>query len=183
MCATLATSNQKKDAEIAKLRAEKEAADKKYMLKKGSGRYFSVAGGLMLALRRCLCNTAAYTAGLGFGLDVHGTTVRRWEVRLRACMLARFRDWLRTQDEACREPAIHLRQSLRIRFRQVRGDATNALVWMKCKLNVVQLHCAFVSDMVFKTTPWDTIVGNLQDGQILADLATIRGTGTPSRAS
>ena len=43
-------------------------------------RYCSTEGGLQLAARRVISNCGSYTLGLATGVDVHGTTVSRYEV-------------------------------------------------------------------------------------------------------
>jgi hypothetical protein len=67
------TSNHKKDAIIAELKAENANLVKKHVLKKRNGRFFSPEGGLQIALRQCGSLAAAHTIGIAAGMDVHGT--------------------------------------------------------------------------------------------------------------
>ena len=45
-----------------------------------TGRYFSLNGGLMLAMRKILSSVAAHSVGLCLGLDTTHVTVCRWMV-------------------------------------------------------------------------------------------------------
>ena len=45
-----------------------------------ASRYFSLEGGLMLAVRARVGNATSATLGIVLGVDVHGTTIGRYEV-------------------------------------------------------------------------------------------------------
>ena len=85
--------------------AQAAQAWKDQSLKKGSGqRYFSLKGGMTLALKRCLSNGSTYTLGITMGLDVSPPTIRRWEIKLRAARIAAMRAWHRGMYERLHEP-------------------------------------------------------------------------------
>ena len=64
-----------------KLRAHTLAALENNPKRGVAQRYFTVKGGLELACRRVLSNCGAYAFGMATGLDMHGTTLGRYEVR------------------------------------------------------------------------------------------------------
>ena len=66
---------------VKKELAEKKADQLALCWKRGAKqRYFSRGGGLQLAAHRCISNCGAYALGLAMSLDVHCSTVTRYEV-------------------------------------------------------------------------------------------------------
>ena len=77
-----------RDATITKLRAENTALQKRFVLKKGKmQRYFSTDGGLQLALRQSASLAASHSFGVAAAIDIHGSNISRWQVKLRACQI------------------------------------------------------------------------------------------------
>ena len=80
----LRQQNKRLTAEKSKLQKEVEKLEGKLKssgFKRGAKqRYCSTEGGLQLAARRVISNCGSYTLGLATGVDVHGTTVSRYEV-------------------------------------------------------------------------------------------------------
>jgi len=67
----------RQNEEVVKLRETLRDLD----FKKGAKRrYFSTKGGLTLAARRCLSNVGSIGVGMMLGCDIHGKSVRSWEV-------------------------------------------------------------------------------------------------------
>ena len=53
----------------------------KTSLKRGKqGRYFSTRGGMITALKTCLCNTGSQSVAFVLGMDVTSKYVREWMV-------------------------------------------------------------------------------------------------------
>ena len=72
-------------------------------MKRGSaGRYFTVAGGMRMAMRRCISNVSAMCLGLALETDLHRTTVAQWEINLRAALVATARHYHAAQIDALR---------------------------------------------------------------------------------
>lgn len=146
----------------------------------GRQRYFSGKGGLFLAAKRALSNAAAQSIGLTMGVDCHGTTVARWEITLRATMVAAFRFWQRGHEDDMDNVAPWECGGFRLRFRRIRCDATNTGVYKKAKLHVNEVMLGYITRPVRRETPWPAILeefnGNCRT--ILGDLQMIRGTDT-----
>ena len=166
----------KDDEKIVELNRTADASD----LKRGRcRRYFSLRGGFTIAAKRCMANTASYALGLVMGMDVDPRTVRRWELRLRAAQIHSFRCWVRRKYEALFNPFC--KGGLRIVFNRIRGDATNALVWRKTKLHVLELMLVFVHIAVTDDTPWNMIQEAIDDDcnrKIICDIHVVQATGT-----
>ena len=93
-----------------------------------------------------MSNCASYTLGLALGLDVCGKVVRNWECKLRAARVHSFRLWQVSSYARLAEPLPqivsaygHVKKQLRISVQRIRSDATNTLVWQKCKMNVLEV--------------------------------------------
>ena len=66
--------------------AEHQLADIKAKGKKGrAGRYFSKSGGLNLGIKANLCCSPQSALGLTLEVDVHHTSVTRWELMVDSC--------------------------------------------------------------------------------------------------
>jgi len=63
------------------------------------------------------------------------------QVKLRACHVASYRTWCKTRYEDL--DRLQDSGGLAIVVHRIRSDATNASVWQRCKLNVVEVMTTF----------------------------------------
>jgi len=117
------------------------------------GRYCTTEGGLQLAARRCISNCAAYTLGLANGIDVHGSTIRRYEVRLREARIASFRKWQAENYEALNSTGGH-ETGWKLAFHRLRFDASRANLYKKSKLNVSEILSKFLTRPLYDEMTW-----------------------------
>jgi hypothetical protein len=161
-------------ADLAKELSSKRDAD----FKRGrqGERFFSVRGGMTLALKRSFANAAACTVGRTLGVDVHHTTVSRWEVKLRACQLNSMRTWMKQQHQMLEMKSLSCPR-VRVSIKCMRSDATNSKVWQEVKLNMTLLDAKFLTDAVDPKTPWDGAHGQKRDVEsrsIMAELQVLQ---------
>ena len=113
--------------------------------------------------------------GIALGVDIHGSTVRRHETLLRAALHARNRQTYNGLEYRLREPRYESgsgRESLRIGMHCIRTDATNAKVWQRRKVNVLEVRsCYYFGDA---TAEFEHQVEELQ---CLADLQVLNTPG------
>ena len=93
-------------------------------------RYLSVRGGLSLALRRIISGVSARRFGFIVQVDIHRTTICRWEQLLAASLHARSRAWYIDRQTHLYRLCDHCVQSdlpkpARVAMHIHRGDATN----------------------------------------------------------
>ena len=144
---------QKKQDIIDRLIKEK----KQQQMKKNDNRFFTLEGSMNLALRRCMSNSAANALGLTLQMDVHRTTVVRFEVNLRAALLASSWHFHKTYQQLLAEDLDGEEDHdhcCRFEVHGMRGDATNSQVWQKSKLRVAFLETIYVSKTVKPTDSW-----------------------------
>jgi hypothetical protein len=82
-------------AELAQLQAQ--------ALRKTDLARFSAYGGMCLAIRRCASNASAKNLGLALEVDVHQTTVNRWEIKCDAALIAASRGFYAEVDAAAED--------------------------------------------------------------------------------
>lgn len=94
-----------------------------------------------LAVRRNLSHCAAQAVASTLGLDVHRTTVVRWEQRVAATIIAEARAFYKACDERVSKA------SWSVAVHSFKGDATNSGVMQQSKLQASELHsCYLVED-------------------------------------
>lgn len=113
----------KRDAEIAELKLARRADGQKrrrwelrckaardevqqlrsLQLRRGDTAKFSAYGGMCLAIRRCTSNSSSRNLGIALELDVHHTTVNRWETKCDAALLGASRGFYAEMQAAARE--------------------------------------------------------------------------------
>ena len=151
MCVTL--KHQLKDA--------KEAAANSSMKRGRKQRYLSARGGLELAARRVVSNSGAYALGLAAGLDVHGTTIARYELQLRSARIASFRRW---QKQSYQELDTQRGNGLSVVLNRLRFDASRINLYKKSKLNATEIDCTFTTKPI---SSWEATKANLESRSIL----------------
>ena len=114
--------------------------------------------------------------------DATNKTVRRWVVRLRACLIISFRDWMKQKCEECETVEPFQEMGLRVMACRVRSDGTQAKFFKKAKLQVSEKLGAFLVRSIFSDTPGSRIAAAIESDRIMTDLAMVRGTGTGSGA-
>ena len=130
---------------LTSVRSVHTAQTQKAEWKRGrAARYFSVRGGMTLAMKRNLSRGSASSLGIALSLDVSRRTVRDWELRLRAARLASIRSFHHAMAERMKRnlvlaPAPGQEPGLALACHMLRADATNAAVWQKCKLHVLEV--------------------------------------------
>jgi hypothetical protein len=110
-------------------------------------RYFSLFGGFTLAVRRCLCNGTAHSMGLCLGLDIHGSTINRWTLLMRAAHLAEL-SCVHMVNYSLMDLPAEEGDGVRVALHLVQFDATNAAIWMNMKLHTMLLQSDFLLDPV-----------------------------------
>ena len=136
--------------------------------KKGKLRYFTRAGGINVAVKSNLSCTPASALGCSLEIDIHRTTVTRWEGTLDACLRASSKTFY---DDS--EAFLH--DSGGYAWHVIRSDATNAKIWQKQKLHVCQVESFYL------LRASDT--GEELDTSLLADLMVVNSsTGVACRA-
>ena len=114
-------------------------------------RYFGVLGGFAMAARRIASNVSARRWGVSAGVDVHHSSVVRWELWLGAAFQAKLKCWYidreRTfyseipKEELEAHPCVVPTRVFRFKVHVHRGDATNTL-----KLKRKDHTCQSLSD-------------------------------------
>lgn len=133
-------------------------------------RYCSTHGGFGLAARRAASNGNACALGLAVGCDISGRTIQRYEILLRACLIASFISF----QEASRE-ALASFGGLRLAVHVIRADATNASIWQAAKLFVSEASSCYAYDPITNHTDFENL--HLERRRILSRLQ-IYQTGT-----
>ena len=102
------------------------------------------------------------------------------QVALRATTIQSFRCWQVGMDNDLREaPAPWIPRGLKLRVRRIRADATNANIFHKSKLHVVELRCVYLTEPISKNAEsWEHFAGKLEQRTIICNLARVRGTNT-----
>ena len=113
--------------------------------------------GVQVALRRGLTNVAAFKIGMILSMDIDGSTVCSWEAQTSACLIAASRS-LHAEMIAINKLGGPFQNSSIIR---IRCDATNAAVWQKQKLHVLEVRSTIIpagSSPVSRTMLSDLLV-------------------------
>ena len=163
----------------ATVEAQREAE-----FKRGSGqRFFSVRGGLALALRRCVAKTTCSSLGLAMGTDMHRTTVARWELALRASRLsmmrafyaAAYRSLEALGDDEAEDEAACCSNAYSIATHCMECDATNSGLWKKThKLHSLKVRSSFVTMRVRMDSRWAEVQANLHEKEMMGDLQLVK---------
>ena len=97
-------------------------------------------GGHLLAFRCAAANMAATNAQYMIMKDLHRTTMSKWEVRTRACLVARSKSFfLDSYTELLHHGLDHQGGGWKFLINLFRIDATNANVWQRSKLSVTEV--------------------------------------------
>ena len=166
-----AMKHRRRNKELQHKLDARTSGGKKAPLRKRRGdaapRYFSVRGGLVMALKRNICNTPTATLGVHLETDVNRTTVSRWEMHLDNCLRSSSVAFYQQIEDELQEGggfALH----------SVRSDATNARVWHQEKLHVVEISSTYYVSPLENPSP--------QESMYLGDLAVIPdGSGVTAR--
>ena len=163
---------------VAAFKAEQKAAS----WHKGSGaRYFSYHGGFHLACRRGVSNCAGYKIGLAAGVGAHHRTVHGYELRLKAALLASFRQFNCTNNAAMVEHVRTRGSGAMMSFFGVCGDATNGSVWQTCKLHCVELTSTYTLEPLMPDDTKADVLNKIETRRMLSDLHIVKdntGEGT-----
>jgi hypothetical protein len=139
-----------------------------------NSRWYTPRGGFLLAARRCLSNCAAYGIGFAIMRDVHHKTVCRWEIRLRAALVASSREFFRHATSEMAHHAMSGEPGFMFLINQYRSDATNADVWQRSKLHVTEVTSCFTPQPVLEETPFRDTLQQIQQRTIIGDLQVVR---------
>ena len=74
--------------------------DRELQGRRGKGRFFSVHGGIDMALRRNTGNLPSHTLGMVLHTDMHWSTVGRWELLTNASLIAGIMRYYAEKDSA-----------------------------------------------------------------------------------
>ena len=96
-----------------------------------------------MALRRNASNCSTRCFGVAAGVDLHGKTVTKYELALRASMVAADRTFARESLSAIKDHVVSGDSGMMYRFVALQGDATNANCWQKSKLHSTEVVCRY----------------------------------------
>ena len=134
---------------------------------------------MALAVRRCVTGISSHRLGFAFLVDIHRTSVNRWELHFAAtCMASRWAWYRDAQEKPCRpKESNHIDRIFRFALHLHRGDSTNTAVSRRTKVhNCETLSMYIVLDVDMKTT-WTDARKNVCQKSTLADLhETTHGT-------
>eukprot|EP00959_Pyramimonas_sp_CCMP1952_P411401 8620859-Pyramimonas_sp.AAC.1 len=148
----LRTKNQALRRRTSRLRVHKNTVKThKEAVKKGTSalfkrgkadRYMTLGGGLSLALRRATGNTSASSLTWTLQMDVSGKTVIRYEVLLRASLVAASLSFHQQHQRDLRFFANDPNHGGAWCFEVhvLRGDATNAAIWQRQKIRCSEME-------------------------------------------
>merc|ERR1712079_304797 len=140
-------------------------------------RYFHIRGGLQMALSRCLANAAAYTVGYCLQIDVHRTTVCRYELLLRAVCAAAAHN---SHKENAMRLSVDKSNKIRFQLHLMRGDATNAAIWQRSKLRVAEIESFYAVHDIDAEDSWAYVSGLLQHKKITGDMQVVGAKDGPT---
>ncbi len=154
---------------LSKVQADVEAKaklEKQEKVFRGPGeRFFTLRGGLSLALRRTISGVASNRLGLALGQNIGRRQITSAEIRLRAALIAatqasnrEHRARLLLEPDESLDPwempasasdDLKRLPSWRFSCYSVRGDGTNSAVWQKQKLRCNEMRAFFCCDAVW----------------------------------
>ena len=167
------------------LRARKQLADQHNLTLKDEaalvhrgrqGRYYTPYGGLRMAAKRSASNAAAKYFGVATETDVSHVTVTKWEITLRASMVAASRKWHAEQRGAIADAAVEILQAGEALARPVvtyslnvmRGDASRVPRYGKVHIQEVGAGC--VVEPVDDSQTWESVYERLSYRKDMGDL-------------
>ena len=151
---------------ITQLKLDLKAATKHPHKRGKIGRYFSAAGGLMMACKQAGSLASSTGIGLTLGTDVHASTVSAWQVRLRAAQLLKHKKWLLEKREEARYVEPWQEKAFRFQLHRYRADASNG----REKIHVTELSSTFITCDVYHDTPWHVIRAHTETRTIMCEL-------------
>ena len=126
-----------------------------------------------MAFRRCISNCAASTLGLVLETNLSHQTIAKYEVNLRAAILASARLWhQRMQDVMAGYSGGQWTAAPAVQIHCSRGDATNAAVWQRSKLHVLEVDSLYSPPLVH-TLAWDAVLPTTTSRKMLSDLQVV----------
>lgn len=149
-----------------------EASSKRLRRGKKGNRYFTIRGGLSLAIKRSLSNAGAHAIGIISELDVTRQSICRWEIWLRAALLSAARRF-HMQNQASLWLSDADQDGWRFQVHSVRGDATNAAVWQKQKVRCNENHSYYIVDPVTASMSWEVVRTHIQERRTLGSLQVV----------
>ena len=116
-------------------------------VKKGRcNRFVSIRGGLSAAARMAVSHLSASRPGIAVQVDLHRTSVTRWEVKLAACVTARARSFFEVEQAKMMRPLQRdaagnvakpvNSEAIWFAVTSIRSDATNSECFQISKLCV-----------------------------------------------
>ena len=140
----------RKNRSETRLFAKIKTLEEKQFKRGRAKRYMSIYGGFDVAIRRCLSNMAAYSLGLALHTDLSHQTVTRYEILLRAAMMSWSYHWHCANRVLLQRPGEDLAWCVQLHC--LRGDASNAVVWQRCKLRVSEIDSAYITDDILPSS-------------------------------
>ena len=142
-------------------------------------RYLATRGGVALAVRRCVTRTSSNRLGVAFLVDIHRTSVNRWELSFAAACVASRKAGYRDTQEKLHRPreSNHIDRVFRFALHLHRRDSTNAVASRRTKLHYCETMSMYIVLDADKKTTWTDVRKNVSQKSNLADLhETIHGT-------
>ena len=180
--------NRRAEGLIAIYVAEEEERAKQSFKVGDAQRFFSVRGGFSLALRRAVSGASCQSLGLAMALDVHRTTVARWEINFRAARVATMRSFLfdsymqlamAEDEDDDSDGDVNSTNTWTVALHFMRCDATNSGMWKKThKLHSLLLHAVFVTKLIRQDASMAEVNRSLVERHMMATLQISKyGTG------
>ena len=135
---------------------------------------FTVFGGISIALMKIAIGAGAWRCSLACGVDVHGSTVCRWEKKTADAMLAYTKSWHAGQESLMKEQVYHHRmQPINFGVHQIRSDATHGQIIHEDKLQISVCRSAYTNFSY--DVALDTFEAHTEEHEHYADLIKVRG--------
>jgi hypothetical protein len=143
------------------------------------GRYFSPRAGLSVAVRRMATQVSSRKFGLANAMDIHHTTVNRWEVMFNACLQASRKAWYSDREQivyAELETPAQPHRRMRYVTHTHKGDATNTTKF-KVKYHTTESKSIYFEMDAEPTTSWAELVKSKVMRKGLGDLLEVKEGG------
>ena len=90
-----------------------------------------------MAVRRCVTGISSNRLGVAFLVDIHSSSVNRWELRFAAACMASRKAWYRDAQEKLHSPkeSNHIDRVFRFALPLHRGDSTITVVSRRTELH------------------------------------------------
>ena len=142
-------------------------------------RYFSPRGGFSMVVRRSVTGVSARRFGLANNMDVHATTVCRWELFYCASLQGFRKAWYGDRESSLYQETRGGDSSqsiMRFVVHVHRGDATNTLKFKK-KIHTTETRSQYFEMDATNETTWAELMDSSSSSRALGDLLYVENAG------